>query len=177
MTLTEWIQKSGGFGQQLIKEWTGMCIDGSILDINNVASMSNKKMIWKCDRYEGYTWEATVNNRVNHLQKCPYCSGKKCVTGVNDLYTWCLNNGDIGNKIITEWVGIDEKGNSIDMHSTMSKSNKVVKWQCMENNNHTWYAPISRRTSNYSGCTQCKYEKERLVKIRKASKKGESIAE
>ena len=28
----------------------------------------------------------------------------KLQQGVNDLYTWCLNNGAFGQKLLSEWV-------------------------------------------------------------------------
>ncbi len=30
------------------------------------------------------------------------------IQGENDLYTWCLFNGEYGQQLIREWVGIDE---------------------------------------------------------------------
>ena len=28
--------------------------------------------------------------------------------GINDLYTWCLNNGEWGQQLLQEWTGFDE---------------------------------------------------------------------
>lgn len=32
----------------------------------------------------------------------------KLQQGVNDSYTWCLNNGLRGQQIISEWTGLDD---------------------------------------------------------------------
>lgn len=175
MKLLDWINTEKEFGNQLLKEWTGLDEMGYAIDINSISHSSNIKIHWKCDKYKGYEWDATLNNRTSKLQKCPYCSGKKCVSGVNDLYTWCIQNKDIGSTIIEEWTGIDENDNIVDIHNILKKSNKVVKWQCRNNNEHIWNAPIGRRVVNNSGCPYCKYENDRIKKIKEAVLNGESL--
>lgn len=175
MTLMDWVNGHGKFGKQLLDEWTGRDCLGNEYNIENIGYSSNKKVIWRCTKYRGYTWETTVNNRTNHLQCCPFCANKRCVTGVNDLYTWSLHNTDIGNTILKEWTGLKDDGTYVDMNKIMSKTNVVVKWQCQNDSSHTWYAPISRRTTNKSGCPHCKYENERIIKIEKLANRSETL--
>ena len=33
----------------------------------------------------------------------------KLIQGENDFKTWCLNNGDYGKKLLSEFVGIEVK--------------------------------------------------------------------
>lgn len=40
----------------------------------------------------------------------------KLQQGVNDLYTWCLQNGEWGQQLISEWVGELEDGTPIKMN-------------------------------------------------------------
>ena len=84
--------------------------------------------------------------------------GKRIISGVNDLYTWCLENGDYGKKFIQEWTGITESGEIIDIHTTAPKSPKRVLFRCTKNREHEWYAKISSRNSFMSGCPYCKKE-------------------
>ena len=39
----------------------------------------------------------------------------KLIVGENDLLTWCLENGDWGQQLMREWVGLDELNNPIRM--------------------------------------------------------------
>lgn len=73
--------------------------------------------------------------------------------GVNDLYTWCLNNGAFGQQLINEWVGLDETNQQILMDSVARASNKKVKWKC--NHGHEWCVAINNRTASKTGCPYC----------------------
>lgn len=86
----------------------------------------------------------------------------KLQQGVNDLYTWCLNNGSLGKQLIDEWVGLDENNEPIFMDNVAMTSTKKVKWKCSKG--HVWIAAIFNRTRNGSGCILC--YKEELVKSR-----------
>lgn len=52
---------------ELVEEWN------DDIDINNIASFSNKKVNWKCSIC-GYKWEARVINRTKHKSGCPKCA-------------------------------------------------------------------------------------------------------
>lgn len=77
----------------------------------------------------------------------------KVQQGVNDLYTWCLNNGEFGQRLINEWTGLDENDIKVDMDSVSSGSHKRVKWRC--NNGHEWIVDIHNRTNNKTKCAYC----------------------
>ena len=84
--------------------------------------------------------------------------GKKIISGINDLYTWCLENGEYGERFIQEWTGITESGEIIDIHTTAPKSPKKVLFKCTRDCTHEWYAKISSRNSFMSGCPLCAKE-------------------
>ena len=46
---------------------------------------SFKKVWWKCK--EGHSWRTTIYSRACEDSRCPYCTGKKPIVGVNDLAT------------------------------------------------------------------------------------------
>ena len=84
----------------------------------------------------------------------------KAISGVNDLYTWCINNSDIGNKILTEWVGVDPNGQELNMSKLGAQSNKYALWRCK--NGHEWKARIQKRTLLRSGCPYCSNQRVNL---------------
>lgn len=46
---------------------------------------SNKRLGWICKK--GHQWRTQVNNRTKVGSRCPYCTGRKAITGENDLAT------------------------------------------------------------------------------------------
>lgn len=80
----------------------------------------------------------------------------KC--GVNDLLTWCKKNGNIGEQIMRQWVGLDDNENSIDMTDVSFGSTVRVKWKCIKG--HIWDTSVYSRTQyakrgKISGCPIC----------------------
>jgi len=82
-----------------------------------------------------------VHNRTNG-RKCPYCVGKKAITGENDLLT-------LKPELAKEW---DYERNSLDIKSIKIKSNQKVWWKCK--NGHSYKAAVSHRTKG-TGCPYC----------------------
>lgn len=76
----------------------------------------------------------------------------KLQKGVNDLKTWCSNNGDFGKQLIQEWTGECEDGSHYKIDELSFGSNKKFKWRC--SNGHEWFAAIVSRT-NGRGCPYC----------------------
>lgn len=168
-SLYDWCQENGEWGQQLMNEWVGLDEDNNNVNMTEISCKNNRKVKWKC--LHGHLWGAQINNRVIHRSNCPYCSGKIAHED-NNLATWCSNNGEYGQKLINEWVGVDSDNNKIDMMNVTYGSNKKVKWKC--ENGHVWEAKILSRTSTHkTGCKLCGYEaignkhKDRLLSIGK----------
>lgn len=72
--------------------------------------------------------------------------------GVNDLETWCLNNGDFGKQLMSEWTGIREDGEHFSIDEVTRGINRKFKWKCSKE--HEWYASVNHRTRGRS-CPYC----------------------
>ena len=78
----------------------------------------------------------------------------RLVVGVNDLYTWCLENVEWGKQLLNEWVGLDEFGNKVYIHKiSRSEGRKRVCWKCKEG--HEWLAAINNRVLHKTKCPYC----------------------
>lgn len=107
-------------------------------DAYSVSKGSDKKLLWKCLKYD-HTFEMSVSNRVAG-KKCSYCYGNyKVLYGFNDLET-------LFPSIASELVG--------DPKRVHSRSNKKHIWRCKSG--HEWEASVSNRTrSELSACPKC----------------------
>lgn len=77
----------------------------------------------------------------------------KLQKGVNDLKTWCLNNGEFGQKLMTEWIGIRDDGRRYAINQVSFGSNKKFKWKCSDG--HEWLVTINSRTAYKTSCPYC----------------------
>lgn len=101
---------------------------------------SHNKVWWVC--IKGHEWQASIAHR-NNGRGCPYCSGKKVLSGYNDLQT-------INPKLATEWNY--EKNGDFRPDSITSNSGKKAWWRCSEG--HEWQATIDSRSRGH-GCPYC----------------------
>lgn len=106
----------------------------------NVLPYSDKKVWWLCEY--GHEWESKINNRVNG-RNCPVCSGKKIVSGINDLAT-------VAPWILDEW---DYKQNTIVPTEVSVGSHKKVWWECKVCG-YKWESAIYTKTKGH-GCPKC----------------------
>lgn len=109
------------------------------INLEKLTSSSGKKIWWKCNN--GHEWEAIVANRTRG-QKCPVCSGKKVIAGINDLFT-------LKPELKDEW---DYERNIINPQTTSVGSNKDAYWICKKG--HKYKMRISHRKSGH-GCPYC----------------------
>ena len=73
--------------------------------------------------------------------------------GINDLESWCLNNGSWGKRLMFEWTGECENGNHYTIDQVTRASAKKFKWKCSKG--HEWFARINDRTKDKTGCPYC----------------------
>lgn len=149
--LKTWCLYNGEWGQQLLKEWVGLDENNQPISIDSMARASNKRVKWMCSK--GHEWCATISHRTYNKSGCPYCFGNHNISKERNLQEWCLNNGEWGQQLISEWVGLNENNQPISMDNVTRGSNKKAKWKC--NKNHEWYAMIADRTIHKSGCPYC----------------------
>ncbi|MBE6005311.1 MAG: hypothetical protein E7232_14760 [Lachnospiraceae bacterium] len=147
-SFADWCKENGH--EQLLTEWNYEK-NGSITP-ETVSRASHSIVWWRCS--EGHEWEAQVKSRFyNH--GCPYCSGtnKKAQVGINDLVTWCEENGK--QYILDEWDYEANEGLRPEMFTF--GSHKRINWKCAKG--HTWTAVIKERTK-FKGnmCPDCKKE-------------------
>ena len=124
----------------LVEEWHST--KNGALSPANVTCRSGKKVWWKCS--QGHEWQAVISNRTQGVG-CPYCSGKRILSGVNDLET--INPG-----LAKEWNY--EKNVSLKPTEVGRSSKKKVWWKCSECD-YEWEAYIYKRARYGTGCPQC----------------------
>lgn len=167
-SLYDWCQENGEWGQQLLFEFgdgngsetffdeeTGM-LKGPM----DFSRGTNKKIPWTCKDC-GRKWKGAISDRVRRKYKCSDCAllnhvsvcKKAKITDKNKLYFWCKDNGEWGQRLIDEWVGIDIDGNTLSMYDVPFGSHTYVKWRCK--NGHEWYEMPYYRSKKHYGCTKC----------------------
>ena len=119
--------------------------NGDLKPENVPATTSSKKYWWLCPTC-GYEWEAQLNNRINRRQAigCPVCSGKKVMSGYNDLAT----KQPI---LASEWH--PTKNGDLKPENFTVGSNKKVWWKCNICGGE-WDATINSRSQG-GGCPFC----------------------
>ena len=147
ITLAEWCVENNS---SLCNEWNYE----KNMDItpHSVTHRSHAKVWWKCSK--GHEWEAQIKSRTyNH--GCPFCSStnKKAIKGINDLETWCRQNGR--KYILEEWDVL--KNGELTPNMITWGSHKHIHWKC--NRGHTWEAVVKERTKIHGNrCPICRKE-------------------
>ncbi|MCX4248648.1 MAG: zinc-ribbon domain-containing protein [Bacilli bacterium] len=92
------------------------------LNPNTLTIGSNQKVWWICEK--GHEWEAKVYSRTSGSE-CPYCTGKKRLKGLNDIFTLHANWQKY-------WDFETNIANNINPYSLGDKSHVKVNWICSE---------------------------------------------
>ena len=113
------------------------------LHLERVSHGSHKKAWWRCEK--GHEWQAPVFSVVIEGCGCPYCNGKKAISGETDLAT-------THPEIARQWDA--EKNGSLDPTQMLPSSHEKVWWRCELG--HSWQAaPFSRTKEKGTGCPYC----------------------
>lgn len=99
---------------------------------------SNDILTWICEH--GHTWEAPVYRLTMAHNRCPYCSGRYPIVGVNDLGT---THPELAAELLDPTLATKLKAGT----------HKKVKWKCPEG--HIYEAHVLNRTKCHSGCPVC----------------------
>lgn len=140
-SLREYTEKENSLlfaNPEIAKEWN--CEKNGNLKPEHFAANSHKKVWWKCSK--GHEWQATIKER-NNGNGCPYCAGKKVLSGYNDLQT-------VNPTLAKEWNY--EKNNRLTPMEVTPNSHLKVWWKCSQG--HEWQASIADRNSG-RGCPYC----------------------
>ncbi len=110
---------------------------------NEVMGSMSKGGWWSCSVCGGKYWSRLIDRTQNNNQ-CPYCNGKRVLTGFNDLAT---KNPEIAS----EWSCNNDKTAS----EVMETSSYVAKWICPTCSGE-YYARVSERKKGDKLCPYCK---------------------
>src|SRR5690606_5521251 len=88
----------------------------------------------------GHEWEAVISDAP---EQCVFCSGRRVLTGFNDLATTHPN-------LAQQWH--PTKNNKLTPHQVTKGSGKRVWWIC--DKRHEWQVAIPHRV-NGTGCPYC----------------------
>ena len=123
---------------------------------------SHKKVWWTCKQCEN-DFQMSPASRTLKGSGCSICGHKRggiknhlnSLKNGNDLYSWCINNGKYGEKIIEEW---DNQKNKellgIEISDVSFGYGKKVFWVCGRCKNG-FESTVSHRTIVGSGCKHC----------------------
>ena len=125
---------------ELLAEW---CADLNGALTPEMVSCGQKRQVWwQCEK--GHVYKAAVYSRAAGTG-CPYCAGRKVLTGFNDL-------GTLLPEAAKEWH--PTLNGSLSPAQVTRGSKKQVWWQCREG--HVWKAAIYSRTrQKAAGCPVC----------------------
>lgn len=105
---------------------------------------SHEKVWWRCE--QGHSYAAAVFSRTREKGSgCPYCTGKKVLSGFNDLAA-------LKPHLAQQWH--PTLNGDLQPTAVSLGSNKRVWWQCGEG--HVWQAAVYSRTRRKAaGCPVC----------------------
>lgn len=102
---------------------------------------SNKKLLWRCEH--GHEWTAPVS-RLASGARCPYCSGRYPIIGVNDLAT---THPELAAQLVDPCLAT----------KLQAGTPKKVLWRC--EHGHTWEASPYDRATQHAGCPYCSHHR------------------
>jgi hypothetical protein len=139
-----WCEENGERGKKLLEEYVDT--DRGPTDVTHGSSY---KALWKCATCE-HEWWATMNHhtRANNPAGCPSCSR---YAARSTFRVWCDANGEIGKKLLEEYVDTDRG----PMDVTRASAYKAL-WKCATCE-HEWRAKVGSRTNSRRpcGCPKC----------------------
>lgn len=102
-----------------------------------------EKVWWECP--QGHEYDMPVISRTSSKLNCPLCSGRRVVSGINDLLT-------IKTRVRKEWNSKNTISKTLSINS-----NTKVWWIC--DKQHEWKALVQSRTQNGRRCPYCTNKK------------------
>ena len=124
---------------ELVQLWDTEKNDESGLSIEHVSKGCEKQAWWICNK--GHSFKARISSVVKG-SRCPYCSGRLALTGINDLVT-------TQPELVKEWDY--EKNKNVSPHNVTPGSGIKVWWICK--NGHSYKSAVYTRKN--SGCPVC----------------------
>jgi len=104
---------------------------------------THKKVWWKCEK--GHEWEAVISSVALEGCGCPYCAGKRPISGETDLET-------ARPEVAAQWD--PERNGSLTPRQVLPSAHEKVWWRCEKG--HSYQAVVFARTrEKASGCPYC----------------------
>jgi len=122
----------------LAREWDHA--QNTAMSPETVMGSSERAVWWLCEF--GHSWKARIDNR-RMGKGCPYCSGRKALSGFNDLNT-------LRPDLAAEWDFL--KNGAMTPDNITSQSNRLVWWICQYS--HSYRSRVSGRYYG-NGCPFC----------------------
>lgn len=123
------------------------CHNLNALSFSDIKSYMTHKVWWVCEK--DHQWETSIKNRFEKNTNCPYCSGKKVLSGFNDLAT-------THPAIASQW---HPTLNSDKLATNHSAGSKAKVWWYDEYCGHEWEAVIKNRATLKQNCPICSNKK------------------
>lgn len=120
---------------ELAQEWS----PNNVVSVDDVSRGSHKIVKWIC--FEGHEFEAAVNNRVSGWG-CPFCSGRKVLSGATDLATTYP-------ELAAQWSSSNKK-KPTEVHAN---SAYIAAWNM--SCGHTMTMPVKKHVQNPNVCSVC----------------------
>jgi Probable Zinc-ribbon domain len=133
----------------LAKQWH-KTKNGKLKPFDLVAG-SNKKVWWQCNQGKDHVWKGAPADRIKSVGDswgCPYCSGKR--TSKEQSFA------ALHPFLARQWH--KKLNRPLTPKEVLPMSCKLVWWQCPEDADHIWQAPVGDRT-RARGCPHCSKEK------------------
>lgn len=141
MNKTVYNNTLGHNNPELITEWD-YCKNNPLTPFD-ITRRSRTKVWWVCNLQ--HSWQASPDSRNGSKSGCPFCSGRKAISGTNDLLT-------LYPEIAKEFHPILNK--ELSTFNILPNSGKKVWWRCSKNITHSWYATPNERMRG-RGCSIC----------------------
>lgn len=139
------------------------------IDLTKLFPYSRKKVNLICPDC-GYKWKGKLEKLVAG-RRCPCCSGKIVVSGINDFETKCKERNM--EFLLSEW---DYEKNEIKPNETLIGTKYKYHWICSECG-YKWKSLIANRLK-YKGCPKCASSKgEKRISLFLDDKKINYISE
>lgn len=117
------------------------------LEADQVTTGSSKRVWWKCPVAADHEWEAPVSSRKTN--SCPFCSGRRISSTSTLAACWPV--------VSAQWH--PTQNGTLTSNDVVAGSTRRVWWQCEQDPEHVWEAPVFRRTVQRRGCPYCAGQK------------------
>lgn len=108
--------------------------------VSDLSAGLGKKFWWKCPK--GHSYESGIQSRTGRGQGCPYCSGRRAISGENDLAT-------LFPELAKQW----SPRNEISASDQLPFATKKAWW--VGSCGHEFDLSIAGRTKMGQGCPYC----------------------